>query len=491
MELVSRQSKGENNTNDWLKEGYQLLCSAKTIRTSWQGSKLSVKSMFRKHQAVNSIKLWASFGGLPRASTLILGYATELILKSIITKQLCFCSTEYLKAKLFEFGHSLPSLAEAVDLNLDAREMGYLRYLESAIKCDARYPVEASGINGGDYFRKVNERNVNAGDDSLFNELYLLASRIYDKARRVDCDTRNPVLFKSYKLGELGYVTLRIGGGLSGRATVRYPVEWLGLDDPKAELEKTIDRTQDHFFQRYWGQVKIFEDEFYPQAKKKDLVKKARRTREDEEFLGLEMWVKGESLKYGSSESISNGYKNAIKKVHHLEQSLNHLKYEISTSVMAYFHSDEGELGSQYDPDLAGRIMSTFREGLARMALAQLLLSLAKLEELKNTRANGLILRIICLDDLKKLKALLSKCKIDMKLVKECRNKHVAHLDEIDYEELDSLVYDICGDDMSGLFKLMHPYSPVETHNDYTVMDFIEKASENLRTIPNFQSSLK
>ena len=149
---------------------------------------------------------------------LLLGYSVEMYLKAGLVKAYVGCSEEMFNRDVKgRYGHKLLSLANEIGFALNGNDGKSLKLLEDMIISDARYPVFVP--DGESYANAVNQQAGRIWSSKNFEACTELANRVKEHSRTIDADRNKPALYKSFKVDDDGYLTIRVGGNLPPRIT--------------------------------------------------------------------------------------------------------------------------------------------------------------------------------------------------------------------------------------------------------------------------------
>ena len=242
---IGPDSVGIFSADEWLAEGYGLFASARSTRAAWRWKRRRLPR--RTGGSGPSQRLWAELTGLPRASTLLLGYSVEMYLKAGLVKAYRGCREEMFDHDIRnKFRHHLRKLASEIDLPNAEGSADDLQLLQGLIEGD-RYPITPEDVLSLDiaahrrdgFISQANRRAAFVWSDARFRRLCALAKNIGAHAARIDCDENNSVSYVFGDIGNTGYWTFRIGGRLKPRLTYRLcpSLPSVGLDDVKGFIE--------------------------------------------------------------------------------------------------------------------------------------------------------------------------------------------------------------------------------------------------------------
>ena len=258
---ISNQSAGTFDAAVWIGEGDGLLASARTARATWHCKRRRFVGLIAMRQSrMRKATAWNELTGLPKASMLLLGYAVEMFLKAGLARVYQGCREEMFDRDVRQrFSHDLSAIAAEVDLPfLDAVRCDLDR-LREYVLADARYP--ARPVAGGRYEDAANAVTDEMWDWRRFRRLCALARDIRAHVSSIDHDHRHTALFRSYRIGDDGYVMFRVGGNLRPRITYHVGAD-RGDAKPMSpvQLRELFDQPKDHVIQHYWDMATIVED---------------------------------------------------------------------------------------------------------------------------------------------------------------------------------------------------------------------------------------
>jgi hypothetical protein len=249
---------GTHDSSEWIAEGDGLLASARSMRAQWLllrraiHRKTSQSGLFQNTLS----REWSKLVGMPRASTLLLGYAAEMYLKSGLIKIYTGCDENLIDSEVKLFGHDFVRIAKEISLPMDQNVKKQLAMLKYCVMVDARYPVKISHAPGknmdAEYANSVNRRTDNMWSPKTFSALCTLVKSIRAYVQRLDGDESNPASFRRFDLPHGGYLVMRYGGNLQARITYR-PEKGKILKRTVRDLEKlaiAADWTEAKF---YWS----------------------------------------------------------------------------------------------------------------------------------------------------------------------------------------------------------------------------------------------
>ncbi|WP_143132128.1 hypothetical protein [Methylobacterium sp. 174MFSha1.1] len=251
--------RGVFDPQNWIEEGDGLLASARTMRAAWSVYRRNLKrqkniDLLKKHMD------WPKLTGMPRASMLLLSYATEMYLKAGLAKACRGCSEEFFNfLSERKYGHRLHALAGEIEFPFADVYGPDLSTLNKMITETARYPLKPKP--GIDFSQQINARTRSIWDRTSFKRYCIIANEIRAFAIKLDQDSKNPAFFVGYQIDKTGYFASRIGGGLRPRMTFRYSDEMKNAGKADIEaLRELLDRDGLHRVTRYWQRYKFIED---------------------------------------------------------------------------------------------------------------------------------------------------------------------------------------------------------------------------------------
>lgn len=188
--------------------------SSTLIRRAWSRRRRMVSQSIEEKRPRRD--LWEALVGMPRASMLLIAYATEMFLKSGICRLYKNCNDYVVHDETKRLGHKLDKLAVELSLGLSSEELVQLGNLAKLIT-DARYPVVAH--DQATYIRKKNTQTHEIWNDKGFVACRKLVQKIRTKVCLIDRDYSNPSSHRHIPLGNGGYIAFRTGGHLPTRIT--------------------------------------------------------------------------------------------------------------------------------------------------------------------------------------------------------------------------------------------------------------------------------
>lgn len=249
----ANKSFGTYDHKAWFDEGQGLYFSARALRAQWVQLRRNFKKECRQHPKQPTGIFFTRLKGMPRASMLLLAYATEMYLKSGLVKSFSRCSHRLIDRDTRSFGHNLSQLANEINLSMSSENLVRLELLTNLL-LDARYPISPSEIYGWegqrDYTEKLNARTQRVWSKNLFGELCRLIQKIRNHVSRIDSDSENPSTILHAELENNGYITLRHGGNLAPMITYS--------DEDDRITPRTVDEIKDLAFDLGWVEVKYY-----------------------------------------------------------------------------------------------------------------------------------------------------------------------------------------------------------------------------------------
>ena len=155
-----------------------------------------------------------------KSSFLLLSYALELLLKAGLVAVYHGCSMELFASDLRRYSHNLVKVARAVEFTLDAEQRKALKFAQECVLHYARYPLMVP--EESEHISAWNKQNSAFWDAERYEQTLKLARAIRAHTSKLDHNEKNPATFASYLIENDGYISFRIGGGLSSRVTVKY-----------------------------------------------------------------------------------------------------------------------------------------------------------------------------------------------------------------------------------------------------------------------------
>lgn len=172
-----------------------------------------------------------------KSSILLIGYATELALKSGVVHFYRGLPKSLVLKGLKKYGHKLKEMAVDLGLPLSRDEAGFLKEMRDFIEEESRYPVNPEDETS--YSETWNMLNRKLQDNSYYNEIGQLYQKIYDFVKKIDSDRNNPSSVWHSTIDQDGYLVYRFGGNIPSRATVRYSSEQIANNESDLESLKT------------------------------------------------------------------------------------------------------------------------------------------------------------------------------------------------------------------------------------------------------------
>lgn len=257
---ITQRSVGLFDPRLWISEGDGLLESAKFIRDGWGDHRkiFSATISERKQGKRNAGEDWSKLEGLPRASVLLVSYASEMYLKAGLAKIYIGCAEDMFDRDVRKFGHNLKKLASETDFPKQRGDANNLQEMKQSVLFDARYPVEATPET---FVDKTNNRTGRIWNDSRFKKFVDLSERLKLHASSIDRDSSDAAHHFACNIDDDGYLAFRYGGRVRPRITFRTSSMqkengFSGITDIKAIFPKS-DYWELH---HHWNAARIVED---------------------------------------------------------------------------------------------------------------------------------------------------------------------------------------------------------------------------------------
>jgi hypothetical protein len=216
--IITHQSRGIFDAREWFEEGDGLLASARLTFATWIRRGRVLSKRLDEERPVG--RLWAEYRGLPRAATLLLGYAAEMFLKKALVRAYDGCPEGLFAHDVQrKFAHKLAQIAAEVDFPFKPGDQALFDRLQNGVMEEARYPLRPQ--QRSDYFMAKSVRDALFHSRQNFQELRELVGRTRDHAILVDQDENNPMSSRRWNIDADGYLVFRYGGNLRPRVTWR------------------------------------------------------------------------------------------------------------------------------------------------------------------------------------------------------------------------------------------------------------------------------
>jgi hypothetical protein len=263
---LSPHSIGQFSPKNWFQEGDGLFASSRKTRENWEDH----RCQFSKTVADEGrLKLpegaddMALLTGLPRASMLLLGYATEMYLKAGIVKAYVGCAESMFSRDIrTRFGHDLLLMAKELGFPLSPNDEENLKRLKEMVLVDARYPIEVK--ENGNFASAVNQQTSRIWSKDSYDELSGLVERVKKHSKLIDKDENNPSFRCGFSIDQDGYLAFRVGGHLPPRITYKISSAMRKISETTTVADiKALLYPGDPSFSRiieYWDQSFIYED---------------------------------------------------------------------------------------------------------------------------------------------------------------------------------------------------------------------------------------
>lgn len=238
LRLLSKTSVGVFHSKEWMKSGYALLASSRTLRATWTVNK-RVLLRHMSHNDPKQVRFFERDTQLLGPSLLLLGYSAEMFLKAGLAKILHGCSEQLFKTlSSKEYGHNLQKLAQSTYFKLDKETTSDLVYLQRIIETEGRYPIEADDIS--DHFLKCNSNRIRVASSKNYRRLCSLVNQLARHSHALGGTSANPVTTGSWQYEGDGYISLWWREDLPPRITYRLSPELEREPNPIEAIREMI-----------------------------------------------------------------------------------------------------------------------------------------------------------------------------------------------------------------------------------------------------------
>lgn len=261
---ITSRSTGIFSPKNWLEEGDGLFETSQLNRKIWREHEVVMQQYIAENgtlQFPGSAKDIALLTGLPRASMLLLGYATAMYLKAGIAKAYWGCAESMFSEKVKKyFGHHLLKMADELCFPFRETDKDDVETLRRLILVDARYPLEVNDAQK--YVFETNTRNNRIWSDEIFNRLSNLSQRVRSHSAQIDADETNPSFKANFKIDDDGYLVFRTGGHLPPRITYKISSHMNKLGQTDLEDIRALLTPEQNYLRilSNWEKAKKFED---------------------------------------------------------------------------------------------------------------------------------------------------------------------------------------------------------------------------------------
>ncbi len=260
LRLLSKASVGVFHSKEWMKSGYSLLASSRTLRATWTNNKRILIRHLESYgeSDLNEIKLFERDKQLLGPSLLLLGYAAEMFLKAGLAQVLHGCSEQLFKTLTSkEYGHNLQRIAQSIYFDLDKSKTADLNTLQKLLESEGRYPLEADSEI--DLILKSNELRHRTSSTANYRRLCKLVKQLALHSQELRGTTKSPVSTGSWQFHEDGYISLWWKQGLPPRITYRLSPELEREEDPLGALRAMVKSVPK--LDTLWSQSELYEEE--------------------------------------------------------------------------------------------------------------------------------------------------------------------------------------------------------------------------------------
>lgn len=238
LKLLSKSSVGVFHSKEWMKSGYALLASSRTLRATWTANKRKLLKLM-SHNDLRQISLFDRDTQLLGPSMLLLGYAAEMFLKAGLAKTLHGCSEQLFQSlSSKEYGHNLQRLAQDIYFKLNKESSEDLVTLQRTIETEGRYPIEAEDIN--DHFFKYNSLRIKNASKLNYQRICRLVSQLAKHSHALGGTHTCRVSTESWQYDNDGYISYWWKEDLPPRITFRLSPELENEPDPIQTLREMI-----------------------------------------------------------------------------------------------------------------------------------------------------------------------------------------------------------------------------------------------------------
>lgn len=238
LKLLSKRSVGAFHSKEWMKSGYSLLASSRTLRAAWAANKRQLlRRLSQNNLEFGTSRPFQMDGQLLGPSMLLLGYAAEMFLKAGLAKTLHGCSEQLFRTlSSKEYGHNLQKLAQNIYFQLNKEKTEDLIALQRTIETEGRYPIEAENIH--DYSLKYNTLRSRTASSKNYRRLCNLVQDLAHHSLALGGTKENPVTIGSWQYDEDGYISLWWRSDLPPRITYRLSPELEKESDPLQRIRE-------------------------------------------------------------------------------------------------------------------------------------------------------------------------------------------------------------------------------------------------------------